>query len=537
MSRSTILLATLIFIQGCSQNRLPIESNIYCGVDVKELDGYGLVSFSVNGTKLGKSEIKVFPYHLTNEGCALIPPDASDYIKVKHKNYAAIKDVKELKGKLTKNFELIKVDEDSDHSYLYCGENEEQGFATIKFTHPDDLGEEPYFLDTDNNETKLEVSSLNCAKIPKKPGKIVINDGLEVFLKNPESFNLVDKAEQQIIGFDKVCRKLGKKDKIVEILANHFKTDDCDEIKKRSAELSQDDKELFYKKSITNINALGGLPFETLDLCENDFIDLRPLSEVKNLKYLQIIGAEIISLEGLPKGLETLLLGYTPYLSNLNHAPSSITSLEIYGPKAVKSFSGVSSLTNLNNLTIYNISDVEKKSELKKLKNVSSIKIVESYGFQDVLNDWKLDSLEDFGVITSDLNSSKFLENFKNVREVKIQQSNISEWSAINNLEMLSFLSIVQSPTSNLSYLKSQTLETLYIAGTRVADLKFLDNTPMVRHLSMSGTLVSDLSPLSALRLERFVFNRPQANITNCPTENVSEIVKNYCHQYNQNKS
>lgn len=535
MNKATSILVLAIFISSCSsQPRMPIEANMHCGVDSESLHGFGLVSFSIDGEKLSKSEIKVSPYEVTSEGCALIPPDASEHIKVKSKEYSAVKSVADLKGRLTKNLELIKVDENSEYSYLYCGEIDEQGSATLKFVQPDDLGENPYFIDTDKNVTQIELSSLNCAKIPKKPGKVVLAKGAEVYLKDPENFNLIEKYQEKIVGFDAVCHKLGKKDKIVKILSDYFKTEDCTEIKEKSASLAKDDRELFYKKGITDLGALAGLPFETLDLCENDFVDLSPLSKVENLKYLQIVGAEIISLEGLPDSLKTLVLGYTPYLQDLNFGPKNITALEIYGPNAIKSYEGISDLHDLTNLTIYNVSKADRKNDLTKLNKISTLKFVESFGYQDTLNSWHMDSLVHLEIITSDLSSSKFLGNFKNLRLAWIQKSNISKWEVVNDLKHLYSVSMLKSPTYDLSYLKSDSIESLYLSGTKISDLSFISHTPKVNDLSLSSTLVTDLTPLTKVNLNDFIYNKPSVKITKCPTENVSEAVKAFCIKYKQ---
>ena len=203
--RLLVILVALLF-SSCSKDATPQKINVLCGVDSDFAQGRGFVSFAINGRKLGASEISVSTYEVTDKGCVIVPHDATGNLKVKSGNYSVVASVEKFKNRLLDKYEMVEVGTEEDSQYIYCGETSEEQY--LKFLFPSQVKSGAFYEDIDSKRTPIQLNDLACAKIPKKPGKIVLDENVSTYILNPQNIRIIDKIEPKITGFNNVCQKL-----------------------------------------------------------------------------------------------------------------------------------------------------------------------------------------------------------------------------------------------------------------------------------------------------------------------------------------
>jgi internalin A len=102
----------------------------------------------------------------------------------------------------------------------------------------------------------------------------------------------------------------------------------------------------------------------------------------------------------------------------------------------------------------------------------------------------------------------------------ELRGAGIADLSPLAGME-LELIGLAENPVSDLSPLQGMPLSVLDLEGTQVSDLPQLAGTPLLSELSLLGTAVTDLTPLSKLPLENLWLNETQVTdlspLADCP--------------------
>lgn len=193
---------------------------------------------------------------------------------------------------------------------------------------------------------------------------------------------------------------------------------------------------------------------DSLNLSNNQLIkDLTPLSELRDLKFLDISHSRIVDLS--PIANVTFLEGL-----NLSHTATSAIQFIKYSDR----------------LKILDISAtrIEDISELSNLKNLTYFKADKT-------------PIQNFSV----------LNQFKELQELSLRESGFNNMENIKELGKLNRLTLSRNFILNFSALaKLKSLVELDLSETNCEDLSSLADMGELAYLDITSTSVSDLSPL-----------------------------------------
>ena len=247
--------------------------------------------------------------------------------------------------------------------------------------------------------------------------------------------------------------------------------------------------------------------------------DLSPLANLKELNALRLSGTQISNIEPLSQLAEMQLLDLSRtaaadvsplagmnklQLLNLDHTAvndlSALSGLEALNILQV-SHTGVSSLKsleNLNKLTKIYCDHSEISLEQARqfmLKHPQVLVIYETAALKSWWDDlpiyWKAILAKEAGI--SDKPGTEELHRIINIKTL-----NLSRNAYLQKLD----------PVARLSM-----LETLWLSGTEITDLKPLENLSFLKSLDISQTRIANLDPLKNL------YNLEQLNISNSRVE------------------
>ena len=91
------------------------------------------------------------------------------------------------------------------------------------------------------------------------------------------------------------------------------------------------------------------------------------------------------------------------------------------------------------------------------------------------------------------------------IRQLNLLGTQVTKIDAVKSMP-LHTLWLTETKVDDLSPLAGQHLESLDISETPISDLRVLQTMNTLKRLNISGSAVTDLTPLSGLRLERLIF-------------------------------
>ena len=239
------------------------------------------------------------------------------------------------------------------------------------------------------------------------------------------------------------------------------------------------------------------------------------LSDVINLKNLEIIGQGVKSLKGVEqlKNLEKLGLyannikgGQLMYVKDL----TQLKSLDLAENKLLEIPNGAfDNLVNLEELVLdhtgINTLDKNMMSKLVSLRDL----LIEENGFTN------LDFLEDNTSIKNILFRENKIKDISGVRNNKNLEmfwggdNEVSDISVLKGQKELNYFSMKNNRISDISALKDSTkLTNVYLSKNQITDISALEGKSFIKSLELDNNQISDISPLKGLtNLERLYIN------------------------------
>ncbi len=208
---------------------------------------------------------------------------------------------------------------------------------------------------------------------------------------------------------------------------------------------------------------------DSINLSGNTQItDLSPLSELRDLKHLDISNTAIADLS--PISNVTLLESL-----NLENTPTSTTFFIKYSDR----------------LKYLNLSgtQVESIGELLNLKNLVTLKLEQANQIQSfaVLNEFK--NLTELNLSSSGFNNIENIKDLVKIERLDISQNTMINFSLLSNLSSLKYLDVAVSNIQDLTPIQNLgKLEFLDITSTKVADLSPLENLSGLKKVSADQT-------------------------------------------------
>lgn len=239
------------------------------------------------------------------------------------------------------------------------------------------------------------------------------------------------------------------------------------------------------------------------------------LSDVINLKNLEIIGQGVKSLKGIEqlKNLEKLGLyanyikgGQLMYVKDLIH----LKSLDLAENKLLEIPEGsFDKLVNLEELVLDHTGiNTLDKNMMSKLVNLRDL-LIEENGFTN------LDFLEDNRSIKNILfrdNKIKDISGVRNNTNLEMfwgGNNEVSNISALKGQKELNYFSMKNNKISDISALKdSNKLTNVYLSGNQIKDISAFEGKSFLKSLELNHNRISNIEPLKGLtNLERLYLN------------------------------
>lgn len=239
------------------------------------------------------------------------------------------------------------------------------------------------------------------------------------------------------------------------------------------------------------------------------------LSDVINLKNLEIIGQGVKSLKGVEqlKNLEKLGLyanyinaGQLIYVKNL----TKLKSLDLADNNLLEIPEGsFDKLVNLEELVLdhtgINTLDKNMMSKLVSLRDL----LIEKNGFTN------LDFLEDNTSIKNILFRDNKIKDISGVRNNKNLEmfwgggNEVSDISVLKGQKELNYFSMKNNKISDISALKdANKLTNVYLSGNQIKDISALEGKSFLKSLELDHNRISNIEPLKGLtNLERLYLN------------------------------
>lgn len=182
---------------------------------------------------------------------------------------------------------------------------------------------------------------------------------------------------------------------------------------------------------------------------------------------------------------------YSTDLTSLNFQQHGLTNDDI---------KPLNKMINLKSLNIIGNS-INDLSPLSELTNLSSLEIGGwKYGIAgiqtiDIAQIKNLSNLEYLDISYSIICNSEYLKSFKNLRELYISDTNISDLSFITEMTNLETLNISYTDINDISALNNTpNLKVLYLSGINATDFSVLKELTKLEEIYLYKTAIADIS-------------------------------------------
>lgn len=242
------------------------------------------------------------------------------------------------------------------------------------------------------------------------------------------------------------------------------------------------------------------------------------LSDVINLKNLEIIGQGVKSLKGVEqlKNLEKLGLyannikgGQLMYVKDL----VQLKSLDLAENKLLEIPDGAfDNLVNLEELVLdhtgINTLDRKMMSKLVSLRDL----LIEENGFTNL--DFLVDNTSIKNILFRD-NKIKDISGVRNNKNLEMfwgGDNEVSDISVLKGQKELNYFSMKNNKISDISALKDSTkLTNVYLSKNQITDISALEGKSFINNLELDHNKISNIEPLKGLtNLERLYINDNQ---------------------------
>jgi hypothetical protein len=322
-------------------------------------------------------------------------------------------------------------------------------------------------------QVKFEFEDLQIDSLQKEDGKPYFMASFNSIIKGKSiDGNLVNKSQKRFIeiNIDEDANDL----KIVSVYTT--KVDRSKELIIWWENLSLGWKELFLRKYPGNgqvdaqyLNQIVGI--DSLSIKSDAiFMDLEPISELRNLKFLKIANTSIYSLEPVRA------LNQLEFLDASNTIVVDLSFLK-YANKL--------RTLNLSNTRIVSIEAISNITSLESL-DISGTYIGDFGSLRNLTN------LKQLNLAKSNFENNEFLSDLKKLKKLDLSNSQLNEWQQID-LPVLSWLDLSNTKIFNLKYLSSlSALQEIRINSTEIIDLTSLLAIPTLRKIYCDDTKVSE---------------------------------------------
>ncbi|MCL2402409.1 MAG: leucine-rich repeat domain-containing protein [Oscillospiraceae bacterium] len=243
-----------------------------------------------------------------------------------------------------------------------------------------------------------------------------------------------------------------------------------------------------------------------LDLRGNRVADLSPLSNLTNIAHLYLWGLQFWDLSPITglTNLVSLSIGdnllFDGNLSDLRHF-TKLTDLGLGDASGRMDFSPLETLINLERLSLWGASNLKDLSIFDDLKNMQNLTIHASgvTDFSPLSNLTNLTTLDLQQHQIGDISSIDFAR-LSNLTELRLWSNQITDIMPLATLTNLTFLHLSDNQITNVSPLSGMTnLIMLNLHNNHINDVTPLSEMTYLQQLMLDNNRISDISPLASL--------------------------------------
>ncbi|SHK28596.1 leucine-rich repeat domain-containing protein [Paramaledivibacter caminithermalis] len=248
---------------------------------------------------------------------------------------------------------------------------------------------------------------------------------------------------------------------------------------------------LLSKNNITDIKPLSKLHrLKYLNLWKNDIRDITPIKNLTNLEQLDLDSNKISDIEALKE------------LKNLK-------ALRI-GSNRLTDISPLASLTNLEYLCLWanKIKDIEPVSKLRELTQLR-LAYNEIYDINPLTN---LKNLENINLINNRVRDISSLANLTNLKELYLNNNEIVDIEPLKELKNIEKLRLDNNSISNLQgIIALSNLKLLTLSNNDISDIPLLDKMDKIEYLDLRSNKIKDIDGLKDVKsLQKLFLDKNQ---------------------------
>ena len=352
---------------------------------------------------------------------------------------------------------------------------------------------------------------MGCLNMLKKINILIILVIFSLGLIYP----ILSKATDEIVSikFEDINLYNAIVEKLNDIIEN--KNDSSYEIYLKQSNMQKVTKLDISQKNIANIKGLSGFTNVTkLYLHGNQITDISELNKMNNIEALDISQNKItdISIISNMVNLRFLFLGCDGIENKTGsrHSTNKITNLQPLKPLInmqtleidgldINDISSLENMSKLNTLDLRS-NNIEDITVLSKLKNIKSLSIERNKNIKDFQPISSLGNLTKLSLGNMEIKNIDFLSNLTNIETLNLSFNDITDINSLANMSNLKELSIGNNPNledisplakckslhklyipydniKNIDNLKELDKITISIAGNKIDNLNFIDET------------------------------------------------------------
>ena len=161
-------------------------------------------------------------------------------------------------------------------------------------------------------------------------------------------------------------------------------------------------------------------------------------------------------------------------------------------------------LKSIKKINLYKFNDALKMSGLEKLENLESLNISYTGATNsDIETLKKFKNLKDLNISGNNITKFDFISEYKNLEGLSIMELGNVDLSFVKNLKDLKKLNISRNDIQSFSFISNLSkLDTLIMDYVNCDNLDFLKNTTKLKNLSLDGNRIKDLTPIKNNKFE-----------------------------------
>lgn len=297
----------------------------------------------------------------------------------------------------------------------------------------------------------------------------------------------------------------------------------------KDLQIAYGSKEISNIEAISKLTNLEQLEIRNLASSKSQPLNLKPLSSLKNLRYLNLEATKISGIDFLKPLIKVEILDLSSCaISSLDFLKNykSLKTLSLRGYQhSFKNYTALLGLSALEEIDLYsnkqatqeNLQVLNRLQSLKKIslkgnRNISSLDFVSNLknlivldvdlckSLSDISGLIACHSLEELKLSKSKVTDISVLKNLKKLFILDISNTEITDFSALLGLDLME-VNLSNTSFSDLEIFKEASdLKIMFLDDTQVTSLEPFKNNPRLSWLSIKNTMIKDLTPVLAAK-------------------------------------